>query len=172
MLNAYKTMRIIVDGYNLIRRSPELSALDREDLEKGREGLLGLLVSYQHLTGHRITVVFDGREAGFPVEHQQKVGGVSVIFSKRGESADAVIIRLSSSGAVVVTSDRPLREAAERAGAFSIEAEVFLTKVEEALYRRMKGLEDEEEAAPAKRKGPAKRPSKAARRREELLRKL
>lgn len=165
-------MRIIVDGYNLIRRSPELSMLDREDLKKGRERLLRLLASYQRLRGHRITVVFDGREGGFPIEQQEKAGGVAVVFSKRGESADQVIVRLSTSGAVVVTSDRGLREAAERTGAFSIEAEAFLAKIEEAMYRRMKGLEDEEETAPAKRKGPAKRPSKAARRREELLRKL
>ncbi|MFN3476505.1 MAG: NYN domain-containing protein [Candidatus Methylomirabilales bacterium] len=165
-------MRIIVDGYNLIRRSPELSMLDREDLEQGREGLLRLLASYQRLKGHRITAVFDGREGGSPIEQQKKAGGVAVVFSKRGESADQVIVRLSTSGAVVVTSDRELQKAVERTGAFSVDAEAFLARVEEALYRRMKGLEDEEEATPAKRKGPARRPSKAARRREERLRKL
>jgi len=166
-------MRIVVDGYNLIRRSPELSALDRQDLELGREGLLGLLSPYQRLKGHRITVVFDGREGGFPLRHQERRGDLTVIFSKRGELADEVIKQLSGPGTVVVTSDRELASASERAGAIALEAEAFWAKLEEAAYRLGKGLEEEEEEPPpAKRRGAARRPPKGIRRKEEVLRKL
>ncbi|MBI3990253.1 MAG: NYN domain-containing protein [candidate division NC10 bacterium] len=166
-------MRIIVDGYNLIRRSHELSALDRQDLELGREGLLGLLSPYQRLKGHRITVVFDGREGGFPLRRQEQRGNLTVIFSRKGELADEVIKQLSSPGTVVITSDRELQSASERAGAIALEAEAFLMKLEEAAYRLGKGLEEEEEEPPpAKRKGAARRPPKGVRRKEEVLRKL
>lgn len=166
-------MRIVVDGYNLIRRSPELSALERQDLELGREGLLGLLTPYQRLKGHRITVVFDGREGGSPIQHQERRGGLTVIFSRRGESADEVIKQLSGPGTVVVTSDRELATASERAGAIALEAEAFWAKLEEAAYRLGKGLEEEEEEPlPVKGKGAARRPPKGIRRRQEVFRKL
>lgn len=164
-------MRIVVDGYNLIRRSPELSILDRQDLELGREGLLKLLTPYQRLKGHRITVVFDGREGGPPLRHQEMRGGLTVIFSRRGESADEVIKQLSGPGTVVVTSDRELQSASLRAGAVALGAEAFWVKLLEAVYRLGKGLE-EEEPPPVKGKGAARRPPKGLRRKEEVLKKL
>ncbi len=168
-------MQIIVDGYNLVRRSAFLAELDRQDLEAGREGLLQELVSYQAFKRHRITVVFDGRERGYPVERREKRGGLLVVFSRQGEEADEVIRRLSVPGAVVVTSDRELAEAVERAGAIAVDVEVFWAKVEEETYRRLKGIEEEEEEehrSRPKKKGPARKPPKALRRKEEVLRRL
>ncbi len=165
-------MRIVVDGYNLIRRSPQLSILDREGLELGREGLLKLLIPYQRLKGHRITVVFDGREGGFPLRHQETRGGLTVIFSRRGEPADEVIRQLSGPGTVVVTSDRELQSASLRAGAVALGAEAFWAKLLEAVSRLGKDLEEEEEPPRAKGKGAARRPPKGLRRKEEVLRKL
>ncbi|MEN8246931.1 MAG: NYN domain-containing protein [Thermodesulfobacteriota bacterium] len=56
-------VHIIIDGYNLIRQSPELSYLDRQDLQQGREALLGMLAAYKKIKHHQITVVFDGIDA-------------------------------------------------------------------------------------------------------------
>jgi len=166
-------MRIIVDGYNLIRRSSLLSSLERQDLEAGREGLLRMLAEYQRLKGHRVTVVFDGWEGGLPVEQHLTVRGISVIFSKKGEQADEVIKHLASPGLVIITSDRGLSEAVERSGAAAIGAEEFLERVQRASYAQMKGVEEETtERSQAKRKGPARRPPRALRRKEEVLRKL
>jgi len=54
-------MWIIVDGYNLIRRLPELREYERESLEAGRAALLQMLAAYRRARGHhRFTVVFDG----------------------------------------------------------------------------------------------------------------
>ena len=77
-------MQIIIDGYNLIRRSAFLAELDRQDLEAGREELLQELSPYQTFRRHRITVVFDGREGGYPIERREKRGGLLVIFSGKG----------------------------------------------------------------------------------------
>ena len=104
-------MWIVIDGYNLIRRSPLLAPLDRRDLGEGREALLAALVIYRRLKGHRITLVFDGRERGGVSVQVAPVAGVQVVFSSRGERADEVILRLvqkAPGGSVVVTSDRAL----------------------------------------------------------------
>lgn len=171
-------MQIIVDGYNLIRRSAFLAELDRQDLAAGREELLRELAPYQAFKRHRITVVFDGREGGYPIEQREKRGGLLVIFSRQGEVADEVIKRLASPGAVVVTSDRELADAVERAGAIAVDAAAFWAKVEEAAYRRLKGIgeEDEEEedkhSPRPRKKGPARKLPKALRRKGEVLRRL
>ena len=170
-------MQIIVDGYNLIRRSAFLAELDRQDLEAGREELLRELAPYQAFKRHRITIVFDGREGGVPIEHREKRGGLVVIFSRQGEVADEVIKRLASPGAVVVTSDRELADAVERAGAVAVDSAAFWAKVEDAAYRRLKGIseEDEEEEKQSlgpRKKGPARKLPKALRRKGEVLRRL
>ena len=56
-------MRILIDGYNLIRRIPELREADRSDLALGRESLLEQLSIYRAEKRHRITVLFDGDES-------------------------------------------------------------------------------------------------------------
>ena len=57
-------MHLIVDGYNLIKQSPRLQALDAMDLQAGREALLELLADYRRRSHHQITVVFDGWQRG------------------------------------------------------------------------------------------------------------
>jgi len=58
-------LHLIIDGYNLIRQSLELSELDARDLALGREALLARLAAYRRARpAHLVTVIFDGREAG------------------------------------------------------------------------------------------------------------
>ena len=54
------SIHIIIDGYNLIRQSTTLSALDQQDIMLGREALVDTLAAYRKIKHHRITVVFDG----------------------------------------------------------------------------------------------------------------
>jgi predicted RNA-binding protein with PIN domain len=176
-------MWIVVDGYNLIRRSPKLASLDRRDLKEGRDALLGVLAAYRRLKGHRTTVVFDGWERGGAGEQATQVAGVRVIFSRRGDRADQAILRLvekAPAGAVVVTSDRALAEAAGRLGAIALSAEEFEERLERTLREGGEdGVEEEDEGAseavrpgPRKMKGAARRPSKQARRRSITLGRL
>jgi len=167
-------MWIIVDGYNVIRQWPELARLDRGDLQSGREALLGELQSYRRAKGHRITVVFDGREQGGFSEGTEIAGGISLRYSKRGETADSVIARLvalGGEGTVVVSSDREVAEAARRQGAAWLSAAEFLTRVEASQLASLKGGDEEERPAKAT-KGVARRLPKAERRRERRLRGL
>jgi predicted RNA-binding protein with PIN domain len=167
-------MRIILDGYNVIRQWPELAMLDRGDLQAGRDGLLRELQAYRRVRGHQITVVFDGREQGGFSETAESVAGITVRYSKRGETADAVIARLaadSGEGAVVVSSDRELAATARRYGAVTLTAAEFVARLEAGRIATLKG--GEEDARPAKPgKGTARRLPKAERRRQQRLRAL
>jgi predicted RNA-binding protein with PIN domain len=168
-------MWIIVDGYNVIRQWPELAMLDRADLQAGREGLLRELQGYRRTKGHRVTVVFDGREEGRLSEGAEHAGGIAVRYSRRGETADAVIARLAAEGghgAVVVSSDHEVMAAARRHGAAWLPAAEFVDRLTTARVALIKGG-DEAEAAPMKSgKGTAHRLPKAERRRQQRLKGL
>jgi predicted RNA-binding protein with PIN domain len=85
---------LLVDGYNVIRRTPALAAAERHSLAGGRDALLtALRASYRH-TAHTVIVVFDGDG---DAEASQPFGGCRgrVIFSRHDEPADAVLARLA-----------------------------------------------------------------------------
>ena len=167
-------MWIVIDGYNLIRRSPALAPLDRRDLKEGRDALLAALGAYRRLKGHRITVVFDGWERGEASERAALVAGMQVVFSRRGERADQAILRLvekAAAGSVVVTSDRGLAQQVALTGAVVLSAEEFEERLDRALREGQGAFaqEDDEPTSealgPRKLKGAARRPTKRARRR-------
>ena len=167
-------MWIIIDGYNLIRQWPELARLDRVDLEAGREALLQALQQYRRAKGHRVTVVFDGREQGGRQESAERARGIAVRYSRQGETADSVIARLvaeAGQGATVVSSDHAVQASARRSGAAAISSIDFVGKIEAAHLGALKG--EEEVARPAKTgKGTAHRLPKTERRAQQRLRNL
>ncbi len=176
-------MWIVIDGYNLIRRSAMLAPVDRRDLGEGRDALLKALGAYRRLKAHRITVVFDGWERGGAAEQATQVAGVRVIFSRRGDRADQAILRLvekAPAGAVVVSSDRAVAEAAGRMGAVTLSAEEFEERLDGALREDDRAAAQEEDEVtteafgpgPRKMKGAARRPSKRAKRRSITLERL
>ncbi len=114
---------VFVDGYNYIRNTPALAEVERLNMEAGRAALIQRLVSRYRHTPHQVVVVFDGDGAS---ETSHPVAGFErgrVIFSRRGEKADHVIVRLAAevcgSGreAVVYSNDREVRLESERHGA-------------------------------------------------------
>jgi hypothetical protein len=121
-------MHIIIDGYNLVRRSTELSRLDRADIARGREALIETLAAYRRLRPHRITVVFDGTGAPALSPARDRVKGIGIVFSRSGESADAVIARMArqeGATALVVSSDQAVARSAAACGAAVIESTEF-----------------------------------------------
>jgi uncharacterized protein len=159
-------MRWLVDGYNVIRRDPDLAQHEARGLEDGRAALLGVIAGAARTSGDPFTVVFDGarRSGGTPAG-----GQVQVVFSRPPETADDVLRRLASelrSGAVVVSSDRAVRDAAERAGAVAVTTEQFLTALES-------GTDDEgDDDEPPTRGGNPRRPSRADRAARRVLGRL
>ena len=163
-------MRWLIDGYNVIRRDPDLRAHEAAGLQAGRAALLALLARIAARLSDDFTVVFDGarRTGGAP-----SAGRVQVLFSRPPETADDVLRRLASTlreGAVVVTSDRTVRDSARRAGAVVLTAEAFV----EAATASAEAPEeaDVEQHDRGRRSGPSRRPSREARNAARALRRL
>lgn len=154
-------MRIIIDGYNYIRQT-DLRRFENISLEKGRDELIRRLAVYKKARGHKITVVFDGIIGGSHSEERDRTAGISIIFSRRGETADEVIkriIRNSAEEIMVVSSDREVASAAERKGFTAVSSPVFAGKMAEAEFRFSVPMADKGEDYGLKRdkKGPSKR---------------
>jgi predicted RNA-binding protein with PIN domain len=173
-------LHLIIDGYNLIRQSPELLRQEKKGLEKGRAMLLRSLIAYQRIKHHVITVVFDGWAEGDIFERRGKEGGIEIIFSRRGEKADEVIKRLAAQkkGEItVVTSDRDLGYSCALDGCTIVSSPEFLDRMEFVHHSNQKGEINEKEdnklyVKSTKKKGPAKRAPKSFRHHQSLLKKL
>jgi predicted RNA-binding protein with PIN domain len=172
------SVHIIIDGYNLIRHSHRLSALDRRELQLGREALLDTLAAYKRKSPHKITVVFDGGCASEIIFSSERIQGIEVTFSHQGESADTVIKQLAArkkEKALVVSSDRDIIHYVSARGAATIGSLEFEHKITEALYgnQELSGTEEKSGWVPTTRKkGPGRRPPKKERRNIQKIKKI
>lgn len=122
----------LVDGYNVIRRNPELRAReDRRDLEAGREALLGRILASRLPARCRVIVVFDGA-GDMPACALQSRAGLEVRFSRPPQNADQAILsilksRHDNSSVVVVTADRELEWEAKKLGARVTDPEEWIS---------------------------------------------
>ena len=172
------SIHIIIDGYNLIRRSSSLSTLDQQDIQLGREALLDTLSSYKRIKHHMITVVFDGTHAPPLSQHKDRVKGIKIKFSRRGETADSVIKRMAArerEKALVVSSDLDIVNFAASMGAATISSPEFEEKITMAVYVDTKEEVDQNQGGwvpTTKKKGPSRRLSKRKRRNRVKIKKL
>jgi len=172
------SIHIIVDGYNLIRQSTYLSPLDLQDIQLGREALIDRLAAYKKIKAHRITVVFDGTRAPDLARQRGRQKGISIIFSRSGESADAVIKKMAAGEnqrALVVSSDLDIVRSANSSGAATISADDFESKL--SLAAQMDGMEPGRDdyygwKPTTKKKGPSRRRTKRQRKNNAKIRKL
>jgi len=164
-------MQIIIDGYNFIGRQKGL----RGDLEGKRARLIEQLAAYRRIKNLPVTVVFDGSGKG----EAERTGGIEVIFSGYGESADDVIVRMAEAlreGCTVVSSDRAVQDQVRRSGAVALYAGEFEARLHAALDQNAAPPPKEEAdergpTRPEKKGNPHKR-SKAERRRQGRLKRL
>lgn len=98
-----KSRILIVDGHNVIFKSPEL----RKDAELAVDRLINILNSSAFSDFEEIYVVFDASEA---FRRVYRSGNVTVIMCRAGEDADSVIAKIlgdlpSEFSAYVVSDD-------------------------------------------------------------------
>jgi predicted RNA-binding protein with PIN domain len=175
-------VKIIIDGYNLIRQSESLRSFERFSLEEGRKELIRRLSLFKRRRGHTVIVVFDGWRTGSAREERHNEGGITVIYSKRGEKADEVIKRLAMKGGsalTVVTSDRNIADFISRRGGVAIASPEFedripIVETDNSFSERMEYSEEmiEGNGTSRKKKGPSRRLPKKQRRAAARLRKL
>lgn len=120
---------ILVDGYNVILRSPRLRPGAGRTLRESREKLVNLLAWMMGANNARFVVIFDGSQEGGP---DVPTGRVQVVFSRPPEKADDVIRRWVEKYAggdedvSVVTSDIEVARHARANGAEVSLADIFL----------------------------------------------
>lgn len=111
---------LVVDGYNIIYAWPLFEEYINSDIEHARAKLVAILADYSSVRGQNVVVVFDAykqnkssqtpyKQKGL-AERSEIINGVKVIYTKQGETADALIERLTgelvAKGVVfVATSD-------------------------------------------------------------------
>ena len=126
--------RLIIDGYNVMHAHPEYGALARHDIDVARARLVSDLTTLA-AQEDRVTVVFDGGGNPYSDGTPHHLGGLTVLFSPAGVTADTVIEALAQrarerdEAVMVVTSDRATRDAV-RSGSVSIRsAESFIDDI-------------------------------------------
>lgn len=173
-------MHLLIDGYNLMGCSREFYGLDSEPLEDARDRLIERLARYRGVRGSQITLVFDGRKGGYPIQRKERKRGLEIIFSRLGEEADQVIKDMVLEGEkpyVVVTSDNEIIDFVEARGFASIRSGEFEKKMEMADYMNQKGMEREDGAALdskiyTKKKGNPRKLPKKDRKLSSILKKI
>ena len=120
---------VIVDGYNIILRSPRLKPGEGRTLRDSRDKLVNLLAWMMGANDTRFVVVFDGADLS---DRDEVSGRVHVIYSRPPEKADDVIRRMvekkvgGDEHITVVTADIEVARHARAMGADVSLADLFL----------------------------------------------
>lgn len=116
---AQRKKLLIVDGYNVLRSGSRYKAITDPDytddtFNQARETLINDCVNFAGREWSAI-IVFDGAKNEFSQGEVETVGGVRIMFSPAGQSADKVIEKLAHDARVravetlVVTSDATIQ---------------------------------------------------------------
>jgi len=126
---------LIIDGYNLIYASGELSLLAKDDLAHARDTLIRLLCNYRGFKKCNLTVVFDAYRREGNEGSLEICGGVTVVYTRERQTADAYIERMThelagSNTVRVVTSDYTEQLMILGSGALRVSAAEFLAEMD------------------------------------------
>lgn len=127
---------LLVDGYNVVGAWPELVALKEKSLEHAREKLADILAGYGAYKDYKVVIVFDANKvAGGGPRTETTAGGLEIVYSQEGETADSYIERQAyqlvraGHNVYVVTSDWAQQLTVLGAGAWRIPARELLADV-------------------------------------------
>ncbi len=157
---------IILDGYNVIHRSPAFDDDERKDMAAAREKLINILSWAIGSEGDaKFVIVFDGADVGQAARRSAGTSGrVDVRFSKPPQSADDLIKALvdewaDSRPVTVVTSDIDVAQYARMQDATVVLSDLFGASLfRERVEERIQGAIQRSGARPdAKRAGGAKK---------------
>ena len=126
---------LIVDGYNVLRSGSRYRQITQPDytddsFNTAREALINDVIGFAGREW-RAVIVFDGAHNAFSTGEATVVGGVRIVFSPAGQSADKVIEKLAHDGrerhaeVMVVTSDATIQDTVFGLGVDRMSAEGF-----------------------------------------------
>ena len=133
---------LLVDGYNVIRSGARYrDAFVHPDytddaFNTARERLINDVVNFAGRE-YKAVIVFDGGDNAYSTGEVQTIGGVRIMFSPAGQSADKVIEKLAHDARVrnvetlVVTSDATIQDTVFGGGIDRMSADGFSHEVGE-----------------------------------------
>ena len=130
-----RTKLLIVDGYNVLRSGSRYQRIDDPDytddwFNAARDALVNDVINFSGREWRAI-VVFDGGGNAFSAGEAQSLGGVRIVFSPAGQSADKVIEKLAHDArerqveTLVVSSDATIQDTVFGFGIGRMSAEGF-----------------------------------------------
>lgn len=144
---------LIVDGYNVLRSGSRYARITLPDytddtFNQARERLTNDVIEFagQHTEA---VIVYDAADNSYAVEESDtKIGGIRVMFTRRGQSADRLIEKLAFEAkergieTLVVSSDAGIQDAVFGGGVDRMSAEGFCQEME------LRGQEVHEDQSP------------------------
>ncbi|HAH98514.1 MAG TPA: hypothetical protein DCO70_04210 [Verrucomicrobiales bacterium] len=141
-------VRVLVDGYSLLHHWPELAPERKRHSFHARDALVAILTQYQDSSSTPVTVIFDG--GGAPPDtpkNETTPGGIEVLFSKKGQTADQIIERVAYlmkpyGEVLAVTNDYAERETVISLGGSACSCENFIRMIHDEIERIQNGLKE------------------------------
>lgn len=126
---------LLVDGYNIIYASKELSNLAATDLKAARDALVDILHNFQGFRREKVLLVFDAYRVPGGKEHVEEKGELVIIYTKEAETADQYIEKAAHEiskkyRVTVATSDAIEQVIVMGSGAIRLSARDFWLEVE------------------------------------------
>lgn len=137
----------IFDGWNVIWKIDDISALIPNDLELARKKFQLFIEDYFHNQKVKYKIVYDG-QPGIP-NNLPKSSRKKIIFSKKPDSADSLILRFlkkqkSPKIWTLVSSDRQLTFLAKDYGVKILSSEQFVKSVKTRRAKSERALQNQE----------------------------
>lgn len=137
---------IIVDAYNFIFAVDEFRKMAECDLARARDVLVRLMCDYSAYRRCRVIIVFDAYKRVSGEGSVEEVGGVTVVYTKQSETADAYIEKttyeMSDDHTVrVVTSDFEEQLVILGAGGLRVSSAEFYQEMKETALSIREAIE-------------------------------
>ncbi len=133
---------LLVDGYNIIFASDELSDIAKDNLDGARDALIDICSNYQGSKGMTLILVFDAYKVKGNPGSVQKLNNIYVVYTKEAETADQyiektvhVMANRQKCDIMVATSDRLEQMIIYGQGAVRISAREFMADVKAESLR-------------------------------------
>ncbi len=143
-MTKHRNKLLIVDGYNVLRSGSRYKTMRNsedytyEKFNMVREALISDVATYAG-SEYRAIIVFDAADNAESAGKTQTIGGVRVMFSPHGSSADKVIEKLSHDAreknieVIVVTSDASIQDAVFGGGVDRMSADGFSFEMDDLV---------------------------------------
>lgn len=148
MLKMVSKRHIIIDGWNVVRSTPDMERIFlKRGLDAAREELWRIVGPMHDYGGTRITIVYDGSGSDISVVRRNSIDTLAEVFTPSHMTADELIEQLCATsrnpGSIIVVSrDNLLRLTATTFGATALSPDKLFESAADSAKALSKSLRD------------------------------